>query len=243
MEEPKNIADVRRYLGMINQLSKFSSNLSSKAKSLCDLLSTKNQWVWGPSQQQAFVDMSSPRILALYNTAANTKVSVDASSFGLGGVLSQEQSNGSWQPISYISRSLTPTEQRYTQIEKECLVVTCACEHSADFLIGKDFHIETDHSSLVPLLTSKNLDELPMRIQRYRMRLMRFQFTATHIPGSDLKIADTLSRTPLQEVTETDRELQKDTNANVAQGIEGMSATPRRLQEIRQAQEEDSICQ
>ena len=55
---------------------------------------------YGPSQQQAFADtkaeLSSPRILALYNTAAKMKVSADASSFGLGGVLSQEQSNGSW---------------------------------------------------------------------------------------------------------------------------------------------------
>ena len=173
MEEPKSIPDVKRYPGMINQLSKFSPDLSSKTKPLRDLLSTKNQWVWGPSQQQAFADtkaeLSSPRILALYNTAAKTKVSADASSFGLGGVLSQEQSNGSWQPISYISRSLTPTEQRYAQIEKECLAVTWACECFADFLIGKDFQIETDHKPLVPLLTSKNLDELPVRIQRYRM--------------------------------------------------------------------------
>ena len=121
--------------------------------------------------------------------------------------------------------------------------MTWACERFADFLIGKDFQIETDHKPLVPLLTSKNLDELPVRIQRYRMRLMRFQFTATHIPGSDLKITDTLSQAPLQEVTETDRQLQKDTDAYVAQVIEGMPATPRRLQEIHQAQEEDSIFQ
>ena len=56
MKEPKNIADLRRYLGMINQLSKFSPDLSSKTKPLCDLFSTKNQWVWGPRQQQAFAD-------------------------------------------------------------------------------------------------------------------------------------------------------------------------------------------
>ena len=41
---------------------------------------------------------------------------------------------------------------------------------------------------------------------------MRFQFTAIHIPGADLKIADTLSRAPLQEVTEADRQLQKGQN-------------------------------
>ena len=84
-------------------------------------------------------------MLALYNMAAKTKVSADASSFGFGGVLSQEQFNGSWQLISYISRSFIPTEQHYAQIEKECLTVMWVCVHFADFFIGKDFQIETDH--------------------------------------------------------------------------------------------------
>ena len=112
-------------------------DLASKTKPLRDLLSTKNQWTWGPSQQQAFEDtkkeLSSPRILALYNAAAKTTVAADASSFGLGGVLCQEQPNGQWRPVSYISRSLTAVEQRYAQIEKECLAVTWACERFADF--------------------------------------------------------------------------------------------------------------
>ena len=53
--------------------------------------------------------------------------------------------------------------------------------------IGLKFSIETDHKPLVPL---KNLDELPLRVQRFRMRMMRFLFTITHIPG---KVADALS--------------------------------------------------
>ena len=115
MKEPQNVSDVRQYLGMINQLSKFSPDLSSKTKPLRDLLSSKNQWSWGPSQQKAFADtkaeLSSPKVLALYNATASTIVSADASSYGLGGVLTQQQANGQWQPISYISRSLSPVEQ------------------------------------------------------------------------------------------------------------------------------------
>ena len=77
---------------------------------------------------------------------------------------------------------MTTTEQRYAQIEKEALGVTWACERFQDYLVGMRFHIETDHKPLVPLLSSKNLDELPIRIQRFRLRLMRFCYSISHVP-------------------------------------------------------------
>ena len=96
----------------------------------------------------------------------------------------QKQPNQEWQPVAYISRAMTPTEQRYVQIEKEALAVTWACERFADYLIGLTLKIRTDHKPLVPLFSLKRLDELPLRIQRFHMRLMRFDFTIIHIPYS-----------------------------------------------------------
>ena len=52
IDQPKNVTEMRRYLGMLNQLSKFVPDLSSKTKPLRDLVSTKNLWVWGPSQKK-----------------------------------------------------------------------------------------------------------------------------------------------------------------------------------------------
>ena len=51
MTEPTNITELRQFLGMTNQLSKFTPHLSSMTKPLRDLLSTKNLWIWGPAQQ------------------------------------------------------------------------------------------------------------------------------------------------------------------------------------------------
>ena len=67
----------------------------------------------------------------------------------------------------------------------------------ADLLIGMTFRVKTDHKPLVPLFSSKLIDELPIRIQRFRMRLMRFCFDIVHVPGKELYTADTLSRAPL----------------------------------------------
>ena len=115
-----------------------------------------------------------------------------------------------WKPVVYASRSLTPTEQKYAQIEKEALGITWACERFGEYLIGMNFEVQTDHKPLVSLLGAKNLEELPARIQRFRMRLMRFTFTITHIPGKDLTIADTLSRAPTGSATDADTQFSHD---------------------------------
>ena len=91
-------------------------------------------------------------------------VSADASSHGLGAVLLQKQPDGEFKPRSYSSRSLTPTERLYAQIEKEALAFTWGCERFSDYLLELTFCIRTDHKPLVLLFSSKNLDKLPIRV-------------------------------------------------------------------------------
>ena len=190
---------------MCNQLSKFAPNLADKTKPLRQLLNKRSQWVWEQPQRSALREvketLTTRPVLALFNQTRETIVSADASSYGLGAVLLQRQQDGELKPISYISRSLTPTEQRYAQIEKEALAFTWACERFADFLLGMEFHIHTNHKPLVPLFGSKNLDELPIRVQRFRLR---YRFTISHVPGASLKVADALSRAPCSEAQPAD---------------------------------------
>ena len=84
----------------------------------------------------------------------------------------------------------------HMQIEREALAITWACDRFADYLMGVQFHVETDHKPLAPLLGAKGLDELLIRVQRFRMRMMRYTFSISHVPGKSLVMPDTLSRAP-----------------------------------------------
>ena len=111
-------------------------------------------------------------------------------------VLLQRQTTGELKPVAYVSRAMTPTEMRYAQIEKEALAFMWACERLSDYLLGMQFNIQTDHKPLVPLFSSKHLKELPVRVRRFQMCMMCYQFTMSHAPGKNLTIADVLSRSP-----------------------------------------------
>ena len=203
LPEPEDVPDVRRFLGMVNQQMKFLPNLAEVTKPIRDLLKKDTEWIWDSPQKEAFNqlkhELASDEALALYDTEKETIVSADASSYGLGAVIRQRQEDGTLKAVAYASRSMTKTECRYAQIEKEALVTTWALEHWSDLLIGLKFHVETDHKPLVPLFSTKLIDELPVRIQRFRMRLLRFDFTISHVPGKSLMTADTLSRAPLDK--------------------------------------------
>ena len=182
-------------------------------------------------------------MLALFDPGHPTTVSADASSFGLGAVLLQKTPSGDQRPVAYASRAMTPTEQRYAQIEKESLALTWACDRFADYLVGLKFHIETDHKPLAPLFSTKQLGELPLRIQRFRMRMMRYHFYISHVPGKSLITADALSRAPATKASTEDCSLQEEVEAYVEATYMAIPATEKRLEEIRRHQEDDEILQ
>ena len=246
MQPPTTVSELRRFMGMVNQLGKFTPHLAQLTQPLRELLSKNTEWVWGPSQKQAFQqtkdELSKLTTLTHYDLEATTKVSADASSFGLGAVLLQ-QSQGHWKPVAYASRSLTDTEQRYAQIEKEALATTWACEKFSTYLLGKHFQVDTDHKPLVPLLGQKHLDTLPPRILRFRLRLDRFNYTIRHVPGKEMYTADTLSRAPLSTTSSHDTDLQELAELAMTAAVYHLPASKQRLEVYRKAQQEDPQCQ
>ena len=160
----------------------------------------------------------------------------------MGAVLLQK-TDGLWRPVAFASRSMSETERRYAQIKKEALAATWACEKFSDFILGKNISLETDHKPLIPLLGNKNLDQLPPRILRFRLRLDRFSFDIQHVPGKELYTADTLSRAPVQcKISVDSVELQELAELCVAHVISHLPAGSKRIDSYREAQSKDVIC-
>jgi len=134
---------------------------------------------------------------------------------------------------------LTPTEERYAQIEKEALGITWASERFREYLVGMQFRVQTDHKPLVALLGEKNLEELFPRLQRFLMRLMLYKFTISHLPGRELIVADTLSRASASSSSSDDIDFHKDTEMFVNLIMESLPITEQRLAELKQQQDDD----
>ena len=105
------------------------------------------------------------------------------------------------QSIVFASRALTDAEKRCDQIEKECLASACA--KFRKYIIRMDsFELQTDHKSLVSLISSKDLDKTPVRCPRLLLRLMPFNADVQYVPGKSLILADALSISPLPHTAE-----------------------------------------
>lgn len=150
---------------------------------------------WDPIHQLAFEQIKTillkEETLGFYDPGDDAYVIANGSPVGLGAVLVQKNHSGQYRVICYASKTLTVTEQKYAQTEREALALVWACEKFYYYLYGKSFWLITDHKPLVVIFGDR-LKPSP-RIERWKLRLMAYDFKIMYRPGKG-NIADPLSR-------------------------------------------------
>jgi len=130
--EPKNVKDVRKFLGLANYYRRFIKDFTQVARSINMLMRKDVKWQWGVEQQKAFDELkrvfTMKPVLVAPDLDKEFRVEADVSNYTTGGVLSIKCSDKMWRPVTFISKSLNDTERNYDIHDKEILAVVRCLE-------------------------------------------------------------------------------------------------------------------
>ena len=194
--QSSTLSPLRTFLGLVNFYHRFIPKCATILTPLNARLKTtatnSRALQWTLPATTAFNDikevLANATLLVHPKPNALLNVMTDASDVAIGAVL-QQFLGDKWYPLSYFSRKLSPTEQRYSTFDREPLAVYCAIRH---FLEAREFHILTDHKLLTHSLQSKPDWHSPHQI-RHLDFISQFTCGIRHVAGEGNPVADALS--------------------------------------------------
>lgn len=191
---PTNVKEVRRFIGVTSWYRRFVANCSGLLAPISRLLRKGSRFKWTEECETAFKTikerLASAPVMSCPDFERPFVIQTDASDFGLGAVLSQNFPEGE-RVVSFISRSLTSSERKFSTTEKECLAVLWAIEKFRPYIEATHFTIVTDHFALLWL---NNLKDPSGRLARWCVKLQQYDFDIVHRRGKENVVPDALSR-------------------------------------------------
>ena len=202
MPRPKDQKELRAFLGMINHYSKFMPNLSDLCAPLNGLLQKTAKWRWSKECEEAVHTikdkLGSAEGLVHFNPSLPIFLAADASSVGIGAVIFHRYPDGTEKAIAHASKTLTPSEKNYSQIEREALALIYGVKKFHQYLWGREFTLQTDYKPLTTIFGKKK--GIPPttagRLQRWALILMGYSFHIEYKSTAVFGNADGLSRLP-----------------------------------------------
>ncbi|XP_015124154.1 uncharacterized protein K02A2.6-like [Diachasma alloeum] len=212
MPTPSNVKDLKVFLGGLNFYADFIKDRARIAEPLHRLLDTGRTWDWNETHQHAFSELKnkliSAPILNHFDDEREIVVSADASPTGIGGVLAVIGEDNKEHPVAYFSRTLTKTQRRYSQLDREALELVEIVKHFHYYLAGRKFLLYTDHKPLCSIFNpNKPTPEIiSPKLSRYSATLSAYKYDLIHRPGNKHTNVDLLSRLPLEDTLEDEEE-------------------------------------
>lgn len=198
--KPTNKDDVKRLVAFANYYRRFIQNFANLVRPLNHLTKKRSEFIWSDECEKAFETLKkkliSPPILKYPDFTKQFIVTVDASNYACGAVLSQDF-NGEDLPICYISRNFQKGEINKATIEKELLAIYFAVTYLRPYLYGNSFIVRSDHKPLVFLYNIKNPAS---KLTRIRLELEEYDFVVEYIKGKNNVAADALSRIHIKDI-------------------------------------------
>ena len=191
---PRNVTEVRAFLGMGNYYRRFVKDFSKVVNSLTQLTNKQKVFDWTEDCQTAFERikevLTGPEVMA-YPTENGQEfiLDTDASDLSIWAVLSQKQ-NGLERIVAYGSRTLNKAERNYCVTDKELLAIQYFIEQYKHYLLGRKFLVRTDHQALQWLFSLRNPQN---RVARWIEDLSAYHFEVEYRPGKKHGKADFLS--------------------------------------------------
>ena len=189
---PATKKELQVFLGMVTYLSTYIPNLSRNTDTLRKLLKQEEEFQWHHENIAAFNTLKNligdAETMPYFDPRKETTIQVDASLSALGAALMQDG-----RVVAFASKALSEVESRYANIEREMLACVFGAERFHTYIFGKRFVIKSDHKPLTAI-SKKNLTAAPPRLQRMLMRLQHYDYIIDYVPGTDVPLADCLSR-------------------------------------------------
>ncbi|KAG8195641.1 hypothetical protein JTE90_004977 [Oedothorax gibbosus] len=189
--------------GLLNFYGSFLKRRSDILEPLHKLLQKDVPWEWTAEHEEAYKAskglLTTDDLLVHYDEKLPLILTSDASSYGLGSVLSHLLPNGKEAPVAYYSRTMTKTERNYSQTDKEALAILAGVKKFHSYLLGRRFRIVTDHRPLLGIFNStKPIPQMiSPRVLRWSLSLQAYDYELEYRKGKDIANADALSRLPV----------------------------------------------
>ena len=180
-------------------------DLATKLAPLYQLLQKDTQWEWSGKQEQSHEEvkqlLSSPKLLVHFVDQKPIILACNVSPFGIGAVLSHVLDDGTEHPIAYASRSLSPAEKRYSQLDKEALTTVFGVCKFQCYLYRSKFLLYSDHKPLIHIFgESKSVPVMASaRLQRWALTINSYTYTIRYKRRDNQENENAFSRVPLPE--------------------------------------------